>query len=338
MICSFRAHPRRSAVALALLAMVPACREPAEARASVERAPQADSYITGFSTEGARHVRTIAGFGDPESVRYDPDQDVYFVSNVAGLGSARDNNGYIVRFAASNLDSSGILVQGGRNGVTLNAPKGMAIQGDTLWVTDIDIVRGFDRRSGASVGTIDFSAHDPVQLNDIAAGPDGLRVTDTGIHMVYEGNVHTGPDRLFAVDPHRNVRVVFDAPHLKLPNGVAWDARFQRWVVVSFDPFAGEIWTPRATGDTTRTIIRRGAGQLDGVEVLPNGALLFSSWADSAIHVFHSSRDVRVIRALPTAADIGLDTKRGRVLVPLSVPSQVQVWDLGRWWPTPANR
>jgi hypothetical protein len=33
--------------------------------------------------------------------------------------------------------------------VTLHAPRGMSIVGDTLWVADADAVRGFDRRSGA---------------------------------------------------------------------------------------------------------------------------------------------------------------------------------------------
>ena len=54
-----------------------------------------------------------------------------------GFGSVKDNNGYISRVSASNINNIQTLVQGGTHGVTLHAPKGMAIHGDTLWVCDI---------------------------------------------------------------------------------------------------------------------------------------------------------------------------------------------------------
>ena len=95
-----------------------------------------------------KRVASIAGFRAPESVKYDPDQDVWFVSNIAGFGSEKDGRGYIVRISAEHLDSMSVFAISGVNGVRLDAPKGMAIQGDTLWVTDIDVLRGFNRRTG----------------------------------------------------------------------------------------------------------------------------------------------------------------------------------------------
>lgn len=68
------------------------------------------------------------------------------------------------------------------------------------------------------------------------------------------------------------------------------------------------------------------------MEPLRNGALMYSSWVDSSIHVLDAGRDTRIIRQLPEPADIGLDTRRGRVAVPMAVLGRVQVWDLGRWW------
>jgi hypothetical protein len=77
-----------------------------------------------------------------------------------------------------------VFIEGGKNGVALDAPKGMAVVGDTLWVADIDVLRGFDRHTGRPVATIDFRPLTPTMLNDVAAGPEGtLRVTDTGILM-----------------------------------------------------------------------------------------------------------------------------------------------------------
>jgi hypothetical protein len=40
------------------------------------------------------------------------------------------------------------FVEGGREGATLNAPKGLAIVGRELFVADIDVVRSFDRITG----------------------------------------------------------------------------------------------------------------------------------------------------------------------------------------------
>src|SRR5215831_227134 len=92
-------------------------------------------------------------FNAPESVLYDPQADIYLVSNINGTPLAKDNNGFISRVSPD----SGKVVQlkwiaGGANGVTLNAPKGMGIVGDTLFVADIDVVRMFNRTTGAPMG------------------------------------------------------------------------------------------------------------------------------------------------------------------------------------------
>ena len=42
------------------------------------------------------------------------------------------------------------FINGADDDITLNAPKGLALQGDTLWVADIDVVRGFDVTTGMS--------------------------------------------------------------------------------------------------------------------------------------------------------------------------------------------
>lgn len=323
----------RRALAVVLTAFAAAassgCRDTADVRDRVHYAPSADGLATGYSTEGARHVRTIIGFQDPESVRYDADQDVFFVSNIAGFGSLKDGNGYINRVRAGSVSGVEVFVRSGANGVTLDAPKGMTIQGDTLWVTDIDVVRGFHRVSGASVGTIDFKPHGAVLLNDIAVGGDGtIRVTDTGIKMVYEGNIYVGGDRIFEIGPGRRVRVLTEGPELRQPNGIAWDSAGGRWLLVSFDRFAGDVSTIPAGPTASRSILRRGKGQLDGVEPLGDGGILFSSWSDSSIHVLRNGTDTRVIREVPEPADIGLDTRRNRVLIPLTVAGQVQVWSI----------
>ena len=56
--------------------------------------------------------------------------------------------------------------------------------------------------------------------------------------------------------------------------------------------------------------------------------VLFTSWADSSIHLLRNGRDQRIIRDVPLAADIGIDTKRNRLAIPLSGLGSVQLWSL----------
>jgi sugar lactone lactonase YvrE len=325
---------RQRSIAELLVLLVPllplGCDGSAAPRIGPDSANAAEDVQMGVSSSEARFVRSIIGFQGPESVRYDPDQDVYFVSNMAGAGSAKDDNGYIVRVRASNPDSASILVEGGKNGVTLDAPKGLAIHGDTLWATDVTALRGFDRHSGAPLATIDFAPLGAVQLNDIAVAPDGtLHVTDTGIIMSPKGVIHTGPDRIFVVGPNAQISVAAQGFQLRRPNGITWDPVGKRWIVLSFDQFAGQIMAnPHGSAAPQLIRTRSGGGQLDGVEVLPDGAILFTSWADSSIHLLANDRDKPIIREVAVPADIGVDTKRNYVLIPLSMLGHVQLWSL----------
>jgi sugar lactone lactonase YvrE len=294
-----------------------------------DSASAAEGVATGIGTPGVRFVRNIIGFQGPESATYDPEQDVFFVSNMTGYGSALDDNGYISRVSAGNPDSAVVLAQGGKNGARLDAPKGMAIHGDTLWVADISALRAFDRHTGAPLGEIDLAPFGAVQVNDVAIGPDGaIHATDTGIIMGEAGVVYTGRDKLFVVGPARSIRVAMSGPSLRRPNGIAWDDVTKRWIVLSFDPFVGEVASLPADM-SSRQVIRRGSGQLDGVVVLGDGTILFSSWADSSIHALAGGKDVQIIREVPVPADIGLDTRRQRLAIPLSMLGRVQLWDVG---------
>jgi len=289
-----------------------------------------DQWNAAAHSTDARSTRvgTILDFHEPESVKYDPDQDVYFVTNMNGTGSAKDNNGYISRVNAADISQIQTFVQGGVHGVTLNAPKGTALHGDTLWVCDIDVLRAFDRHGGAPLASIDLSSQGAVLLNDIAVGPDGtLRVTDTGIHMTDIGVLYVGGDKVFVIGPNRSVRVEASGAQLDRPNGITWDARGNRWLYVSFDPFHSRLFAFHA-GDTTRAVLDSGKGKWDGVEALADGRILISSWSDSTVHLLADGHDERLVRDVPAPADIGVDTKRGLVLVPLGVMSRVELWTI----------
>ncbi|HEX6052207.1 MAG TPA: hypothetical protein VFZ21_23240 [Gemmatimonadaceae bacterium] len=298
------------------------------AAVAARHAPTTDGVSIGAAvSSAARYVTTLTGLRNPESVRYDPEQDVYFISNMAGYGSVKDGNGYIVRASAADLDEASILAGGGTGGVTLDAPKGMAISGDTLWVADIDKLRGFHRVTGAPLGTVDFASLGAVLLNDVAVGPGGeLRVTDTGIRMTEIGVWFVGPARVFAIGAGATIRTVAEGPAAGQPNGIAWDSTAGRWVVVSFDRFRWDVRSMSGSGRVDSLFSRMRPGQLDGVEVLPRGGILYSSWADSSLHLLESGRDTQVIHGLRAPADLGFDTRRNRVAIPMPTMGWVQLW------------
>ena len=277
------------------------------------------------STESSSLARKVGEVGDlehPESAHYDRDLNVWFVSNINGDPSKKDNNGYISRLKADGTLDTAKFVVAGKNGVTLNAPKGIAIVGDTLWVADIDVVRGFNKRTGALVASV--VAPQAKFLNDVAAGPDGtLYVTDTGvIPDPKTGLKHVGPDRVYQVKG-RKATVALQSPQLNGPNGITWDSNDSEFVIVSFMGPGIFGWKP---GTKDLRSLGSGPGQEDGVEVLPDGRLLVTSWADSSLFVVDNGKTTKVASGIASPADIGINGKQ--VAVPQLMENKLQFWEL----------
>jgi hypothetical protein len=276
-----------------------------------------DSLAAGAQPDSARLIASPGGFTGPEAVRYDPDQDLYFVNSWGkGDPGAKDNNGFISRLTPDGAVEQLRFIAGGAGGAMLHSPRGMTIVGDTLWVVDLDAVRAFNRRTGAPLATVDFSRFKLGFLNDIAAGPDGLYVTDTGTDHIYR--IAGG-----------QVSVALSDSALGKPNGITWEATGQRFIVV---PYGGgsaiKAWT---AGSKTLSEIGRSTGaKYDGVEILSGNRVLVASQGDSSLYLFTGRTGRPIIRTGGAPADIGVDTKRNRVAVPFVDRNLVEIWQLPR--------
>ena len=280
---------------------------------------------TGNAAEAApQKVGETTGLNVPESALYDADLDAWFITNVNGNPSMRDNNGFIVRVPAESLGAPTTIAQGGRGGLNLNAPKGMAIQGDTLFVADIYMLRKFHKRTGEYLGAVNLRDYGATFLNDVAVGPDGIYITDTGIQFDAEGKMtQPGANRVFRVVGLR-ITTVLSGDSLMNPNGITWDAKNARFLLVPFGGPNVMAWNP---GTPSATTLVAGPGGYDGVEVLPNGNILVSSWTDSTVHVVHGGTHMMpLVRGVAAPADIGVDTKRNVVAIPRFNDAKVEYY------------
>jgi hypothetical protein len=298
---------RAAALLVLLLITLTACRPPHRAEKTLhatnrDRAPVMNALAP-------QAVVLITKLRQPESALHDPQQDVYFISNMNGGLLDRDDNGFISRVDAKTLHVELKWIESGRNGVHLDAPKGMAIVGDTLYVSDITGVRKFDRKNGAPLGEITLAG--TTLINDITTDGSSIYVSDTGLQPT-AGNsfAPTGTDAIWKITNDRPERYA-TGDTLGHPNGVDWvDGKLR---VVTF---GGHELFDLAGGKKSH-VVQLPGGQLDGLVHLANGDVVITSWLGNEIYrgpaggPFHT-----ILGGIDAPADIGYDAVRGRLLVP----------------------
>jgi sugar lactone lactonase YvrE len=161
-------------------------------------------------------------------------------------------------------------------------------------------------------------------LNDLSSAPDGkVYVSDSGMKAGAGGAMDpTGTDAVYVIDKGK-AKVLAKGTELGRPNGVLWTDK--GLVVVTFG--SNELYRLDDKG-AKQDVTKTPAGGLDGV-VLVGDSLLVTSWEASAI--FRGKLGGTFEVALPeqkTPADIGYDTKRGRVIVPHLMGDTVEVYEL----------
>lgn len=279
--------------------------EPAEAPPPAP--PPAPTEITGeFST--------------PESVLYDAEQDVYFISNINGEAPAADDNGFIARVNAETLQVETKWIDGSKPEVTLNAPKGMAIIGDDLYVSDITTVRKFDRRTGASKGEVRIAGS--TFLNDVASEGNTVYVSDSGLKAGASGFEPTGTDAVWSITNNRPTRLV-RGRDLNRPNGLAVSGG-KVWVVT----FGAKELFPIEQGKKG-AVTQLPNGTLDGLVALADGSFLVSSWDAKAVYKGTAGGQFQaIVENVDAPADLGFDTKRNRIVVPHFMQNRVSLHPL----------
>lgn len=264
------------------------------------------------------------GLKAPESVILDEKNDIYLVSNVDGKPLDADGKAFISKLAPAGQGVDLKWIEGGKKGVVLNAPKGMAITGDTLWVADIDTVRTFNLSTGAPTGDVKIPG--ATFLNDLATTKDGrVLVTDTGLKMAKDGGLGaSGTDAVYAIEKDRKVTTIAKDKSLSGPNGIIAFGEQQMYVVTMG---SGELYSLDAKG-VKGDLQRMPKGTLDGI-AFGREAYFISSWDANAIYRGKPGTAFELfIEDVKSPADISFDRKRNRLLVPLMGEDEVRAYDL----------
>jgi sugar lactone lactonase YvrE len=289
--------------ALAALSLPAACRTSAPLTPFLPLTPSAPEVVTVAN----------AGFAGPENVVYDSAADVFLVSNVNGDAGARDGNGFVSRVSADGRVLDLKWIAGGARGATLDAPKGLALRGDTLAVADLGAVREFDRRTGAPLRTVAIPGW---MLNDLLFAPDGsLWVTDTGPDRTTPPDTTKDVDAVWRVAADGRVVAVARGLALGRPDGITRDTRDGGVCVATFganrlEHVGGAAATP---WETARTLP---AGRDDGLRRLRDGSLVVTSWDASAVwRLAPDGGATPLLVGVTSPAGVAVDTRRHRLAV-----------------------
>ncbi len=244
------------------------------------------------------------GFNNPESVIYDPSNDVLFVSNVNGSPTEKDGNGYISKVLLDGTILSKKWVIG------LNAPKGLAIYEDTLYVADIDTLVAIDIASGTISNS--YQVDDAKFLNDVAANNDGrIFVTDmvlNRIHCLCDGQFN----------------IWLESPELENPNGLHAEGDhliLAAWGVMT-EGFATEVpGHLKSISISDKSITSLGGapiGNLDGVESDGKDGYYVTDWMDGKLYQINKAGEATLLLELEQGmADHEVILEKNLIILPM---------------------
>jgi len=252
------------------------------------------------------------GFAMPESVLWDAASGLFYVSNMGVDPMSKDGDGTI-----ATLDATG-AVQNMTFATGLDSPKGMAISGGLLYVSDIDSVKAIDLATGAVTAT--YPGQGVALLNDVTVGADGMiYVSDTFGNAVYkvEGEGLTLVAQGAGLE---GANGLMPGPEGKLLVANLGDVSggFENIVpgwAVSLDLTTGAIEPYGATEPP---------GVLDGIASDgKGGVVLTDNAAGTVLHQMPGGAPEVIATIAPGAADLDYDAAAGVLVVPITPEGRV---------------
>lgn len=249
----------------------------------------------------------VKGLKTPESFIADPSTGNYFISNInSGGPNGKDDDGFITKLDKDGKIIALTFIDGKNKEITLNAPKGLDIIGNVLYVTDIDFVRGFDKETGKLLHDIDFKPFNASSLNDLTHDSVGnLYVSG------WFGNV------IFKIDTKNNhkVSVIAKGNSLGAPNGLNIHPKTNKLITVTWE--SGKVQEIDSSGSIKILIEDKRFKNLDGIDFDNNGNMFVSSFTGGEVYKITPDLKIEIfLKGLTSPADINIDRKNNLLLIP----------------------
>jgi hypothetical protein len=241
------------------------------ANVTITNAQQQQQQMT--TTRIEKVWETSTELKTPESVIYEPNENVLFVSNIDGLPDRKDKQGFISKVSPLN----GSIIE--LNWVTgLDAPKGMTLINSSnnklLYVSDITDLLEIDINSGKIINR--YNAPGSAFLNDVASDNQGhIYVSDTVANIIYRLDTKNLGN---SSNNNASLQVWLQSPELNGPNGLYVDNTNNKLIIVSFGAFSkpgGSIKVVDLQNRTMSSLGKEGTavpiGGLDGIEADTTG-------------------------------------------------------------------
>lgn len=259
-------------------------------------------------------IKEVDGFDIPECVVIDENTGDLYVSNVATSEEdywGDDGNGFI-----SLLDRDGQVKElkwlADTPEMPIHSPKGMTICGGWLYFNDNASLKRVSLDGSKKVELIPLGK--TKWLNDLAT--DGVHVwtTDTATGSVFRVDSQGTWTELKGVESINGITCwkgqVF---------AVSWDLH----EAYELDPAAQKPAQPFGLADHFVN--------LDGIEVLSDGTFLISDFkGNQVVAVLPDRQTVIKLAEAESAADIGIDRKRGLLYVPLFMKNKIRIYEISR--------
>ena len=254
------------------------------------------------------------GLAQPESVIYDAKRTRFYVSNVQGHHTEKDGKGYI-----SIVSLTGQLVE--KEWVNnLNAPKGMAIVTDILYVSDIDTLVAIDLKTAKVVEK--YVIKTSKFLNDVTADEQGnVYVSDMSTNSIYY--LCEGKLALWLRDAE-----------LMNPNGLLAEKRgivVASWGIITEGLATSTTGHLKLVSYTDKKISSLGNGKpignLDGVESDGKSGYYVTDWmAGKLFHFDQQGQLLQTMQLKPGAADHAYLADKSLLLIPMMNDNQLMAF------------
>ncbi len=290
---------KHSLYILCCLSLLAACKSPKSNEEMVQQAPDTPTVKT---HKLVQKWETDTILKTPESVFYDAKNQVLYVANMDGDAWAKDGKGSISKVGLDGTIINAEWVKG------LNAPKGMGLWNDRLFVADLTQIAIINISSGAIEGSIRVAG---------SKGLNDLSIDATGVIYVTDSQ----GKRLYRVE-NNSTTIVLDS--LQGPNGVL--VRGADLYILN----AGAMY--KVNKNKSLSMITDGLeGGADGIENVKEDDFILSCWAGTVWYLNSDGRKEMVYDGKSlgkNTADIGFDPVSKMVYVPTFFKNSVIAFEI----------